>query len=363
MTLADPWIHGSPRGGPADPPIQVREVTPDTFILRQSKDVTFEAPFLFLLCGSSRALLLDTGAVPDAATSHVRDTVDSLLASRGPGYQLVVAHTHGHGDHVAGDGQFAGRPHTTVVSREVDEVRSFFGFADWPAEVVTFDLGDRELEVTGSPGHHRAAITVYDPAAQLLLTGDTVYPGRLYARDFPEFTASMDRLVKFCESRPVSHVLGCHIEMTRKPGKDYPIGCRYQPDEPPLPMTVAALTTIRDAAVTVSARPGVHVFDDFIIYNGPCKTGMYRLLLRGTLWRLRHRLRQLGLPPADQPAPPDDGAESAGADQEFSLQSRHGGQAVYVGPRSAGCGASGHGSAAYRASVRLLLGGQGQLRG
>jgi hydroxyacylglutathione hydrolase len=55
-------------------------------------------------------------------------------------------------------------------------------------------------------------------------------------------------------------------------------------------MTVAALTTIRDASVAVAARPGVHAFDDFIIYNGPCKAGMYRLMLRGALWRLRHRL-------------------------------------------------------------------------
>ncbi len=71
------------------------------------------------------------------------------------GYQLVVAHTHGHGDHVAGDEHFADRPDTTVVAREVEAVREFFGFTDWPGEVVTFDLGGRVLEITGIPGHHR----------------------------------------------------------------------------------------------------------------------------------------------------------------------------------------------------------------
>jgi hydroxyacylglutathione hydrolase len=84
------WIHGSPPGGPADPVIQVHTVDDATFILRQSKDVNYEAPFLYLLCGTERALLLDTGAVADGG---VREAIDSLLSERragAPGYQLVV---------------------------------------------------------------------------------------------------------------------------------------------------------------------------------------------------------------------------------------------------------------------------------
>jgi glyoxylase-like metal-dependent hydrolase (beta-lactamase superfamily II) len=248
------WIHGSPPGGPADPVIQVHTVDDATFILRQSKDVNYEAPFLYLLCGAEGALLLDTGAVADGG---VRQAVDALLSERyaaAPGYQLVVAHTHGHGDHVAGDGQFADRPRTTVVGHGMAAVQDFFGFANWPEEVVTFDLGGRKLEVAGSPGHHAAAITVYDPATGFLLTGDTVYPGRLYAPDMPAFVASLDRMTEFARARPVSHVLGCHIEMTRRPNRDYPLGCLYQPDEPPLQMTVAQLAAVRDGA-HVAAGP------------------------------------------------------------------------------------------------------------
>jgi glyoxylase-like metal-dependent hydrolase (beta-lactamase superfamily II) len=55
----------------------------------------------------------------------------------------VVAHTHAHGDHVAGDGQFADRPATTVVGTQGESVRSSFGFAHWPGDSVTFDLGGR----------------------------------------------------------------------------------------------------------------------------------------------------------------------------------------------------------------------------
>jgi glyoxylase-like metal-dependent hydrolase (beta-lactamase superfamily II) len=95
------------------------------------------------------------------------------------------------------------------------------------------ELGGRVLECLSAPGHHEAAVTFYDPYTGFLLTGDTVYPGRLYVGDWPAFTCSIEKLIAFCETRPVAYVLGCHIEMTRRPGVDYPIRTTYQPDEPP----------------------------------------------------------------------------------------------------------------------------------
>lgn len=279
------WNHGAP----GEAPVQVHAYDPHTCLLRQSKATSYEAPFIYLLFGNERALLLDTGATRDPAVFPLRQTVDGLIEGwlaehPADDYELVVAHTHGHGDHVAGDGQFAGRERTTVVPREAEAVREFFGFTGWPAEVVTFDLGGRVLEVTGIPGHHAASVAIYDPWTGFLLTGDTVYPGRLYAFDFPEFTASLDRLVSFAAGRAVSHVMGCHIEMTTTPKRDYPLGSRYQPDEPPLQMTVAQLTAVRDAAHAVADRPGAHSFSEFIIFNGPCKAAVLRQLGRG-LWR------------------------------------------------------------------------------
>jgi hypothetical protein len=93
----------------------------------------------------------------------------------------------------------------------------------------------------------------------------------------------MDRMVEFARRRQVTHVMGCHIEMTRQPGRDYPLGCTYQPDEPPLQMTVQQLTAVRDAARSVADKPGVHVFDDFLIMNGPYRGYVAKLMLRG-LW-------------------------------------------------------------------------------
>jgi glyoxylase-like metal-dependent hydrolase (beta-lactamase superfamily II) len=189
---------------------------------------------------------------------------------------------------VAADIQFANRPATTVVPRDADAVRSFFGFGDsWPAQTVTFDLGGRVLEIIGSPGHHKAAITVYDPWTAILLTGDTVLPGRLFAFDFAAYLATLDRLVAFAATRTVTHVLGCHVEMTSQPGRDYPLGATYQPDERAPEMTSVQLTTIRDAAASIADKPGVHSFDDFIIYNEPRKSDLLKLMARG----LAHKIR------------------------------------------------------------------------
>jgi hydroxyacylglutathione hydrolase len=284
------WIHGSrSRRDRTDPPLQVHRYRSDTIIVRQSKDVTFEAPFVFLLFGAERALLLDTGAVQDDTLRRTIDRlVDDWVADHpNPHYRLVVAHTHGHGDHVAGDASFTDRPATDVVGRSVEDVQAFFGFTSWPDQVVGYDLGDRRLELIGIPGHQPASIAVHDPRTGLLFTGDSVYPGRIYVADFPAFVDSMNRLVDFAEVRAISHVLGCHIEMTGEPRRDYYFGCRYQPHEPPLQMTIAQLRELRDAAVAVADRRGAHRFDDFIVYNGMGPRTQLPLVARALVSRAR----------------------------------------------------------------------------
>jgi glyoxylase-like metal-dependent hydrolase (beta-lactamase superfamily II) len=269
------WCHGiRPGSGDTEPAIQVHRYDEHTFVLRQSKSVNREAPFLYLFFGNARALLLDTGATDDQTLCPVRETVDQLMATwllahRRASYDLVVAHSHGHYDHVDGDAQFEGRPGTTVIDADRASVMEYFGFAHWPDQVVRFDLGGRALEVIGIPGHEDSSIGILDPWTGFLLTGDTVYPGRLYVEDTSAFTDSLDRLVRLAEARGVRHVMGAHIEMSRSPGRDYPVGTTYQPDEAPLQMTVDQLRGVRDAAMAVAGSPGVHSFDDFAIVNEP----------------------------------------------------------------------------------------------
>ena len=123
--LAVRWNHGvRPGSGDREPAIQVHRQDDHTFVLRQSKTVSYEVPFLYLFFGNVRALLLDTAATGDPA-------------------------------------RFPGRE-----------------------------------EITGTPGHHEASISVFDPWTGFLLTGDTVYPGRLYVHDMPAFIDSLERLLR-----------------------------------------------------------------------------------------------------------------------------------------------------------------------
>jgi hydroxyacylglutathione hydrolase len=265
------WIHGSVSAKHnSDPDIQVHWYDEHTVILRQNKAINYEAPFMFLLLGDTRAVLIDTGATASPEFFPLRTVVDGLMAqwlARHPreDYRLVVLHSHAHHDHTAGDGQFAGRPGTTVVGAHLDTVSDFLGLTTDLDQPARLDLGGRVLDCIASPGHHPAAVTYYDAHTGFLLTGDTVYPGRLYVEDWRAFVATIDRLIAFAESHPVTHVLGCHIEMSTTPGVDYPVRTTFQPDEPPLEMTVDHLRDIRRALAEIGARPGRHVYPEFVI--------------------------------------------------------------------------------------------------
>jgi len=155
-----------------------------------------------------------------------------------------------------------------MVGRSLAATLEFYGFQDWPNDIVPFDLGGRVLQVMGTPGHEDAEVSIYDPYTQLCFTGDLLYPGRLYIRDWDEFCSSIERMIAFTDTHPVTYLLGCHVEMSIYPRLDYLIRTNYQPYECPLQMTVKQLHSVRDAIIQVNGKPGIYVFDDYIIYNG-----------------------------------------------------------------------------------------------
>jgi hydroxyacylglutathione hydrolase len=267
------WIHGSESSKHnTDPDLQTYWYDDDTVILRQNKAINYEAPFLFLLFGQERAVLLDTGATSAKAFLPLRAVVDGLLQTwltRHPlttDYELLVLHTHSHGDHVAGAVQFADRPNTVLITADKATAWDYLGLLEDPEAVGSVDLGGRALQVLATPGHQSSAVTFYDACTGILFTGDTVYRGRLYIVDWAAYSRSIDRLIEFCRTRPVTHVLGCHIEMTSTPGVDYPVLTTYQPEEPRLEMTVEHLHAVRAALDHVGREPARYVCDDFILW-------------------------------------------------------------------------------------------------
>ncbi len=264
----DTWIHGSPDCMENyDSPYQVFQYNLDTYILRQNKCFSWEAPFLYLFIGEQQAILLDTGDMPRKnPEDYLRTLVESLLPpTKSEPFDLIIAHTHGHADHIQGDTLFRNRPNTSIVPTGLKGVQMFFGFKEWPTETTEIDLGNRMLTIIAVPGHTRDHIAIYDHKTRFLMTGDTLYPGNLYIRFWPEYQRSVNRLADFAENHEVSYVLGNHIEMTREPGVLFPIGSIYQPDEHALQLNTGHLMELRDACNAMGNNMRHDIHDDFII--------------------------------------------------------------------------------------------------
>jgi glyoxylase-like metal-dependent hydrolase (beta-lactamase superfamily II) len=210
-----------------------------------------------LIFGSDRALLEDTGAGSEVKTAgFVTDLLGKWAKRKNrPVPPLLVIHSHGHGDHTAADKQFQGLPGVEFIPAQVSEMQKAFGVTNWPDGLGTIDLGGRMLDVIPIPGHHAASVAYYDRRTGVLLTGDSLYPGRLYVSDFPAFVDSTRRLVEFSKDKPIAHILGTHIEQSSTPFVDYPRGTVYQPQEHSLDLSRGHLLELYDALLRMNGKP------------------------------------------------------------------------------------------------------------
>jgi hydroxyacylglutathione hydrolase len=120
--------------------------------------------------------------------------------------------------------------------------------------------------VLAIPGHDAAAVALYDRQTAILFTGDSVYPGRLYIRDLSAFEKSNRRMLRFTEGRPVAHILGNHIEQTRIPYVDYPVGTMYQPDEHEWSLSRGVLFEIQAGLEDMRGKPQRIAYRDFSLW-------------------------------------------------------------------------------------------------
>lgn len=162
----------------------------------------FEEVISFLIVGTERALLFDTGL----GIGDIRSVVGELTD-----LDVVVLNSHTHYDHVGGNYQFTSILATdTAYTREHEaggshaDVAEFVGpgwvWKAWPdgfdptgyrsrpfaverrvSDGDQIDLGDRVLEVLLTPGHAPDSLCLLDRENRLLFTGDTFYLAPLYA--------------------------------------------------------------------------------------------------------------------------------------------------------------------------------------
>ncbi|MEM7100251.1 MAG: MBL fold metallo-hydrolase [Pseudomonadota bacterium] len=147
--------------------------------------------FSYLIAGEQGAILFDAGP----GVRDIRPVVESLT-------QLPVTFvpSHFHYDHIGNDVTFErvaviDLPHIRERAPEnrltltwQEHVGAGEGFdiptltvSRWLQQNELIDLGGRVLKVLYTPGHTPDSVSLLDPAAGILFSGDFLYPGPLYA--------------------------------------------------------------------------------------------------------------------------------------------------------------------------------------
>jgi glyoxylase-like metal-dependent hydrolase (beta-lactamase superfamily II) len=181
-------LPGTARGMVVDQYWRVQQIAPDTFAIGEPQGDLDN--FEYLLIGRNRALLIDAG-------STARDIHPALAALTQ--LPITVIPTHLHSDHTNGLRNFDSialidLPETRarVIDGKVHlgryqylgtggETAPVFPVSEWVKPDGYIDLGERRVQVMSTPGHTRTSISVLDPAAHLLFTGDFLYTTTLYA--------------------------------------------------------------------------------------------------------------------------------------------------------------------------------------
>lgn len=211
----------------------VCQVSAGTFALLESRH--YEEVISYLISGSERAILLDTGM----GIGNIQAEVERLTQ-----LPVVVVNSHGHYDHVGDNHRFA---EVWAFDADIEVARIERGLTraqcaqyvrpDWHLELPSgfdpttyeirpsrvtrrlrhlqaIELGGRTLTVHHTPGHSSGSLCLFDSRDSLLFTGDTFYPGAMYAHfedsDFDAYLRSMKYLVGMLDQ--VRHLCPAHNE-------------------------------------------------------------------------------------------------------------------------------------------------------
>jgi len=183
---------------------RVQQIAPDTFAIGEPQDDPDN--YEYLLIGARRALLIDAG-------STSRD-IHPVLAGL-THLPVTVIPTHLHCDHTKGLSHF-----TDVALVDLPETRArlrdgairlshrqylcwsrppAFPVTEWVKPDGEIDLGGRRVQVLWTPGHTSSSVSISDPAARLLFTGDLIYTTSLFAfmpdSSLSTYAATTDRLL------------------------------------------------------------------------------------------------------------------------------------------------------------------------
>ncbi|MEM8498585.1 MAG: MBL fold metallo-hydrolase [Pseudomonadota bacterium] len=167
----------------------IEKLAPGTYAIGEPR--YYQENYNYLLVGDNIALLFDAGP-------GVRDIIPVVKSITE--LPIVFLPSHFHYDHVGNGIRFEQRAVVDLPylrSRAKNNVLQFTdmehlgqaeGFAtpSWtvdfwwrPGEAI--DLGGRSVEIVHTPGHSTESISLWDQQNDIVLSGDYIYPGPLYA--------------------------------------------------------------------------------------------------------------------------------------------------------------------------------------
>ncbi len=197
---------------------EVYKLTEGTYAIYEP--FQFEEAICYLVLGNDRGIVIDTGTGIGDLNGVIKELTDLSVS---------VVNTHSHWDHIGNNHQFqeiACYNHPACVDKLLDGVshsrlqRSIQGDSIWKPLPQDFhadsweipgvepsvlledgdiiDLGGRTLEVIYTPGHSPDSICLLDKINRLLFSGDTFFPGPLYAYsedvNIQEYMVSINKL-------------------------------------------------------------------------------------------------------------------------------------------------------------------------
>ncbi|MBR5366635.1 MAG: MBL fold metallo-hydrolase [Clostridia bacterium] len=144
---------------------------------------------LFLLAGTERALLIDSGMNLKTA----RDVAAGLTD-----LPLSLLNTHADRDHIGSNEQFE-RFYMHPAEEPVYRRSGMAGTVVPIEEGDVIDLGGRELRIIHLPGHTPGSIAVLDVRGRILISGDAIQEhGRIFMfgdhRNMRDYVDSLDHL-------------------------------------------------------------------------------------------------------------------------------------------------------------------------
>lgn len=179
-------LTGKAAGTVVDGHWRIEQIAPNTWAIGEPANEPDN--YAYLLVGSRRALLIDAGATREHDINRAIAGITALPVTAIP--------THLHHDHVNGLGflqniALVDLPDTRdrAEGNRVQLGRYQYGrwspvafnVTQWVKPGGMIDLGGRSVRVLSTPGHTTSSVSIWEPEARRLYTGDFLYPTTLYA--------------------------------------------------------------------------------------------------------------------------------------------------------------------------------------